>query len=72
MEDLPAAVVPQDGVSRDPQKDEAQAVTAQVESESKIEAKLKALHHIIVSSVWFQALKVGLIGSTCTALPGWE
>jgi hypothetical protein len=31
-------------------------VAAQVEFESKIEAKLKAVYHVLVSSAYFQAL----------------
>jgi len=34
----------------------AHDATAQVEFESKIEAKLKAVYQILVSSDWFQAL----------------
>jgi len=48
-------------------------LTAQVEIESKIAAKLNAVHHILVSSAEFQALSTrGLIGSSCTAPPWWE
>jgi hypothetical protein len=45
-------------------------VAAQVELESKIEAKLKAVNHILLSRRLVPGgFNMCLIGSTCTALP---
>ena len=47
------------------------AAAAQVEIESKIDAKLKAIHpQVSFKRLVPGAFNVGFIGSTCTALPG--
>jgi hypothetical protein len=45
-------------------------VAAQVEFESKIEAKVTAHYHVLASKRLVQgAFNLGLIGSTCSTLP---
>ena len=60
----PVRPAAEDGVRRH------HGVAAQVEIESKSEAKVKASYHFLASKRLFPgAFNLGLIGSTCTTLP---